>query len=404
MKWHSATPDLSFTPSDGEEATGNVKSSSQLVLAKATPMLQRFVFLSVLLSAAPTVWGREWTDSTGKFRVDAELRGIEDGAALLTRADGSTSKVPLDRLCDCDRQFATKLCSGASLEFGNGHSLECTVLQSGPTNVTVLHGFMVLRMPRSEVAAVKDVDSKLAPTGGRSPRLADYKTVVVAAAVQPWAADFQQIPATVIDNGVLRNVPYKSFRAGHDYEINVYGDPAAPAGFEIGVRGGLLGDESAKRNCRAFICSLLRDPADREGVHGLSLEKGKNLRNGLTFEVTPPSDPDAYGGWWVSVYNEQALNSMRASDKEMESITVARNSLKPKTSASVSPDSLGDWSSEDLQNARPPSTSQTGGSVYGGGSSTKSHSGGSAYVSGYTRKDGTYVQSHSRSAPHGGRH
>jgi len=118
----------------------------------------------------------------------------------------------------------------------------------------------------------------------------------VAAAVQPWASTLQQIPATVIDNGVLRNVPYKSFRARCAYEINNYGDPAVPAGVEIGVRGGLLEDESAKRNCLAFICSLLRDSADREAVHGLSLEKGKTLRNGLTFEVTPPSDADAYGG------------------------------------------------------------------------------------------------------------
>jgi hypothetical protein len=291
----------------------------------------------------------------------------------------------------------------ASLEFGNGRSLECTVLQSGPSNVTVLHGFMVLRMPRLEVTTIKDVDSKRAPMGGRAPRLADYKTVIVAVAIQPWAADLQQIPATVIDNGVLRNVPYKSFRAGHDYEINIYGDPAAPAGFEIGVRGGLLDDESAKRNCLTFICSLLRDLADREGVRGLSLEKGKNLRKGLTFEVTPPSDPDAYGGWWVSVYDEGDLNSVRASDKEIESITVARNSLKPKARTSASPESLGDWSSDDLRYARPPSTSQAVGGVHGSGSSSRSH-GGDVYVGGYYRKNGTYVQSHSRSAPHGGRH
>jgi len=367
-------------------------------------MFHRILCLSTLVFVTVPVSGREWTDNTGKFRVEAELQGVEDGTVLLSKADGHTLRVPLGRLCDSDRQFATKLCSVASLEFGNDNSLECTVLQTSATNVTVLYRSMVLRMPRSEVAAIKDVDFKRAPTAGRASRLADYKAVLVTAAIQPWASDLQQIPATVIDNGVLRNVPYKSFRAGRDYEINIYGDPAAPAGFEIGVRGGLLDDESAKRNCLAFICSLLRDPADREGVRGLSVEKGKNLRNGLTLEVTPPSDPDAYGGWWVSVYSEQALDSMRASDKEMESITVAGDSLKSKRSRSVSPESLGDWSSEDLQYARPPRTSQSGGSVYSGGSTGKSHGGGSVYVSGYTRKDGTYVRPHTRSAPHGGRH
>jgi hypothetical protein len=360
-------------------------------------MLHRLLLLSTLAFVTVPVWGREWTDNAGKFHVEAELQGIEDGAIVLTKADGGALKVPLDRLCDCDRQFATKLCSVASIEFGNGRSLECTVLQSSPSNVTVLHGFMVLRMPRSEVATVRDVDSKRVPMGRRSPRLADYRTVIVAAAVQPWAADLQQIPATVIDNGVLRNVPYKSFRVGHDYELNIYGDPAAPAGFEIGVRAGLLDNENAKRNCLNFICSLLRDPADREEVRGLAFEKGKNLRESLTFEVTPPSEPDAYGGWWISVYDEGCLNSVRASDKEMESITVARRSLKSKAITPASHDSLGDWSSEDLQYARPSNIDRTG-----GGSSSKSRSG-SVYVRGYTRKDGTYVQPHSRSAPHGGK-
>jgi hypothetical protein len=365
-------------------------------------MLRRVVLLSVLMFAATTVSGREWTDGTGKFRVEADLQSVEDGMALLTKSDGSTVKVPLDRLRECDRQFATKLYSAANLELAGGHSLECTVLQTSPTNYTILHGFMVLHMPRSEVTAVKDVDSNCPAAVVRSPRLADYRTVIVATAVQPWASDFKQIPATVIDNGVLRNVPYKSFRAGQDYEINIYGDPAAPAGVEIGVRGGLLADENAKRDCVAFICSLLREPADRETVHNLSLAKGKTPRNGLTFEVTPPSDPDAYGGWWVSVYNEDALNSVRASDKEMEAITVARKSLKPKTSTG-SPESLGEWSSDDLKYARPPSTTPAAGNAYGGGPVRKYYGGGSVYVRGYCRKNGTYVQSHSRSAPHGGR-
>ena len=210
-----------------------------------------------------------------------------------------------------------------------------------------------------------------------------HKTIIVTAAIQSWASEFREIPATVIDNGVLRNVPYKSYRAGHDYEINIYGDPATPAAIEIGIRGGLLENENAKRNCITFICSLLREPADREAVHGLSLEKGKNIHDGLTFEVTPSSEPDAYGGWWVSVYNEDALNSVRASDKEMESITVERSSLESEKRAATSPESWDDWSSPDLRYARAPKSGGTGGSVY---------------VRGYYRKNGTYVQSHTRSA------
>jgi hypothetical protein len=365
-------------------------------------MLLRIFALGVLLCATATVSGREWTDSSGKFHVEADLQGIESGTARMTKADGSTLKVPLDRLCECDRQFAVKIRSAATVELGNGQSLEGTILQTSTSNVTILHRFMVLHLPRSEVKAIKESDSSLATTAARSPRLADYRTVIVAATVRPWASDLRQIPSTVIDNGVLRNVPYKSFRAGEGFEINIYGDPAAPSGIEIGVRGGLLNDENAKQNCLAFICSLLGEPSDRDAVRGLPREKGKALRNGVTLEITPLSAPDAYGGWWVSVYDEAALDSVRASDKEMESITVARNALKPRTTASTSPDSLGDWSSEDLQYARPASTDVSPSAGYRG-SRSKYHADGSVYVRGYTRKDGTYVQSHSRSVPHGAR-
>ena len=79
--------------------------------------------------------------------------------------------------------------------------------------------------------------------------------MLVTLAIQPWATDFRQIPATVIDNGVLRNVPYKSYNAAKDYEVNLYGDPQSPAGLEIGVRGDLLNDDNAKKSCIGFICA-----------------------------------------------------------------------------------------------------------------------------------------------------
>ena len=157
----------------------------------------------------------------------------------------------------------------------------------------------------SRITSAHDViGPKPAPPTGRLP---DYRTIIVAAAVQTWASGLQQIPATVIDNGVLRNVPNKSICAGRDYEVNVYGDPSEPAGFEIGIDRALLDDDSAKPGCVAFVCSLLGHPADRQVVRGLSLQKDKKERNQLTFEITPPTDPDAYGGSWVSTYSEGLL-------------------------------------------------------------------------------------------------
>jgi hypothetical protein len=66
-------------------------------------------FLFVLL-AGGTAMGqagaeREWTDSTGRFRVTARLMEVKDGVVFLQSADGKTFKVPLERLSQADQNF-----------------------------------------------------------------------------------------------------------------------------------------------------------------------------------------------------------------------------------------------------------------------------------------------------------
>lgn len=225
-----------------------------------------------------------------------------------------------------------------------------------------------------------------APAG---PRLADWGMCSDAATGTDWGKSLRPIPATVIDKGVLKFVPYLSFKAG-DYEINVYGDPDKPAGIEIGIRGVALDNAAAKANCIEYITRVLTADADRKVVRSLKPAADLKKFGGLTFEVTPPTAEDAYGGWWVSVYDEAELDKSRATPKELAAITVAKDDIKAVASSpgtgDTKPAAGGDeprgWTTDDLKYARP-----SGGS------------GGSVYVHGYTRKDGTYVRGHTRAAP-----
>ena len=181
----------------------------------------------------------------------------------------------------------------------------------------------------------------------------------------------------MIDKGVLKHVPYQSFRAG-DYEFNVYGDPDHPACLEIGVGKTLLKSTSAKERCLNFMTTLLKDPGDRVLLKSLKTTEDIKKRGSLTFEVTPETAVDAYGWWWVSVYDTVVLDKSRASPQELASITTP--SKPPQSSGSASSSS---WSPQQLALARP--------------------GGGTVFVQGYSRKDGTYVHSHTRSAPGSGR-
>src|SRR5687768_16478196 len=174
-----------------------------------------------------------------------------------------------------------------------------------------------------------------------------------AAAATPWGKTLAHIPSTVIDKGVLRNIPYLSYRAG-DYELNIYGDPAAPAGVEIGIHKDTLRSPAAKKAVVDFLSGLV-DPADRALLASLKMDVDKKVRDGLTFEITPPTAEDAYGGWWVSVYDEKALERSRASEDEMAKITTTRTAVKeskPAAGAMEVEGSKGKWAADDLANAR----------------------------------------------------
>lgn len=70
--------------------------------------LRLFVAVLLLLGAAarPSAAGetRTWTDRTGKFRIEAEFVGVEDGAVTLRKEDGEEIEVPLDKLSAADQR------------------------------------------------------------------------------------------------------------------------------------------------------------------------------------------------------------------------------------------------------------------------------------------------------------
>ena len=48
---------------------------------------------------------RVWTDSSGRFKINAKCIGIENGKVKLEKADGAVLEVPLDKLSEEDKRF-----------------------------------------------------------------------------------------------------------------------------------------------------------------------------------------------------------------------------------------------------------------------------------------------------------
>jgi hypothetical protein len=248
----------------------------------------------------------------------------------------------------------------------SGEKIEGTVLHKDDGQSLVQLKYGAVTLTAGDVAAARELGPDPTPPAG-DVRLATLARALRLVAAQPWGDQLLQVPATVVRDGTLKNVPYVSLRAGH-FEFNVYGDPDAPAGLEIGVYG-TVHSSTARRLCLAALKSVLNHPEDRAMIDALPLEGGQKSRAGLVFEVTPPTAPDAFGGWWISVFDQKAVDTQRASDREIALITIPRSQIKVSDVPSVTA-----WKPHELRLARPEETGD-----------------GRVYLRGVHRKDGGYV-------------
>ncbi|HLF93139.1 MAG TPA: hypothetical protein VJB14_06745 [Planctomycetota bacterium] len=226
---------------------------------------------------------------------------------------------------------AASAASADTVKLNNGGSLEGIVIKESDGAVVVRLKYATVTVDRTDIESIE----KKAPEEGpaaKAVRLARWDRCIEVAAARPWAGDLRQIPATVVDKGVLRNVPYMSHKSGL-YELNVYGDPDEPACLEIGVTGDLLKNDAAKKECLEVMAALLGDAKDVAVLRSLNLGTGKQERNGLTIEITPETAEDAYGGWWISVYDTKLLDEARATEEELKRITIAEDELEKEEDA-----------------------------------------------------------------------
>lgn len=89
------------------------------------------IAIIVTSSATLTAQRRTWTDSSGKFSVEAELEDAKQDSVVLKTAAGKSITIPISRLSKSDRDFL------ASLEAGGGKR----TLQESGTRVGMYSAF-----------------------------------------------------------------------------------------------------------------------------------------------------------------------------------------------------------------------------------------------------------------------
>jgi len=211
-----------------------------------------------------------------------------------------------------------------SLVLKDGRTVRGLIVKNSASKVILQERQSEIAYSKSEIVRINDVadDGKEFTNMLEKDDLPSWRVIVNDLRTHDNIKSFVEIPAVIVDVGVFRNVPYKSFRINDHLEFNIYGDPENPAGMEIGIYGRQAGDKKLQTMLRAYFAGFLTTRAEIAALYSVGLEEGIAKAGDFVAEVTPTTAGDAFGAWWVSLYNAKTLESVRLSDAAYDALTL----------------------------------------------------------------------------------
>jgi len=205
-----------------------------------------------------------------------------------------------------------------SLVLKNGRTVRGLIINNSRDAVLIQEEFGENSYPKSEIVRIRDEANigALFTDINRRGDLPAWRVIANDLRTHDEIKSLVEIPATLIDNGEFKNIPYKSFRVNNDVELNIYGDPDDPAGIEMGIYGSKSGNDKMRKVLRAYLTGFLTTRAEVAAMYALNFKGEIRQAGDLVLEITPKDAPDAYGAWWISLYNKKKLAAVRLDDAE----------------------------------------------------------------------------------------
>jgi hypothetical protein len=243
----------------------------------------------------------------------------------------------------------------------SGAVITGNILQQDANGILLQTKYCTYRYPLNSISDVKKEAASAPHVSSNGQIIPDWAQIISILATNSWAAGLKQVPATMIETGTFKNVPYVSFRCGDGgYEMNIYGDLNHPAAVQIGAMNYLHQTALEKSNCVNFACSVLEDAAVRKTIRNLNFDQKDTGQNGgMTVQTILPGEWGSYGGWWVSVQNDNALASAQASEAEI--LAIAQSRVAPMiTTNSPTQSAIANAPQAALPNAQPVAVTGSG--------------------------------------------
>ena len=237
-----------------------------------------------------------------------------------------------------------------SLVLKDGRTVRGLIIKNAVDSVTIQQEFGEETYQKSAIVRIRDeADIGVAYTDiFRKGNLPSWRVIANDLRTRDGIKSLVEIPATTIDNGIFKNVPYLSFRANKDVELNIYGNPNDPAGIEMGLYGRTADNDKLRKILRSYLAGFLTNRGELAALYAIDFSGGKRTTGSITIEITPKTAPDAYGAWWISLYNSKSVDAVRMRTADYERLTKLPSEVVGKDGRVIA----SGWTKEDLKIAK----------------------------------------------------
>ena len=121
-----------------------------------------------------------------------------------------------------------------SLVLKSGKTVQGLILKNSRDAVLLQERLEEVSYPKSEIVRIIDNANEDSIFTGMFAKgqLPPWRVISSDLRSNDAVRSLVEIPATIMNAGEFKNVPYKSFRVNHDIELNIYGDPEDPPALE----------------------------------------------------------------------------------------------------------------------------------------------------------------------------
>lgn len=205
----------------------------------------------------------------------------------------------------------------------NGRRIPGLIVENTSNAVTIQTSISELTIPKDKILRILDVDNSSVYFAEMHRRgtLPPWRVIANDLRTYDQVRSFEEIPATMVDSGDLKYVPYRSFRINGNVEMNIYGDPDDPVAIELGIYGMMKSNRELQSMLRQFLAGYLTTREEISALYAIPRQGGIVQTRPLEISVTPPTAPDAFGAWWIGAANPEEVKKARLSPAEYARIT-----------------------------------------------------------------------------------